>query len=305
VILVALAVIGATAVGITSEHRFRSGARVAAQRTLAVMLYVLVPFVSYVNIAHLHVTAAGGVGLGFGWVMVAIVAVSAWAIGRFRLHLDDDRLGAVICCVVVVNSGYLGLPTVVALLGSRSLGHAVAYDQLISGPSLFLIGFGVGAAFGNAVGLSWRARIRVFLTRNPPLLAVVAGLLASPSLAPRPLPQISHVVVDSLLVLGFFAVGVYLSSERREDGAPLLERPDSPVLLVIGLRMLVAPLIVFALSTAVLRLPSAYFLQAAMPTGLSSLIVGHAYGLDQRLIATIIVWSTAVALVAGLTVAAL
>ena len=40
-----------------------------------------------------------------------------------------------------------------------------------------------------------------------------------------------------------------------------------------------------------------------MPTGLSALIVGHAYGLDQRLIATIIVWSTAVALVAGLTVA--
>ena len=37
-----------------------------------------------------------------------------------------------------------------------------------------------------------------------------------------------------------------------------------------------------------------------MPTGINSLIVGHAFGLDQRLIATIIVWTTLVALLGGL-----
>jgi hypothetical protein len=149
------------------------------------------------------------------------------------------------------------------------------------------------------------ARVRAFLTRNPPLVAVVAGLLASPALAPAPLPAISHVVVGSLLVLGFFAVGVFLSSERREDGAPLLEWPDRRVGLAMGLRMVVAPLLVAAMSALFVSLPSAYFLQAAMPTGINALLVGHAYGLDQRLIATIIVWSTAAALVVGLALAAL
>jgi predicted permease len=42
-----------------------------------------------------------------------------------------------------------------------------------------------------------------------------------------------------------------------------------------------------------------------MPSGINSLIVGHAYGLDQRLIATVIVWSTAAVLLIGLVAAAL
>lgn len=303
-ILVVLAVVGATAFGILCEHRL-SHARAAAQRTLAVMLYALVPFVSYVNIAHLKVTAAGGLGLVFAYVMVAIVGTSAWAIGRFGLKLSSPRLGALICSVVVVNTGYLGYPMSVALLGPAALPSAVAYDQLVSGPCLFLIGFGVGAAFGTEAGSGGWARARRFLTRNPPLIAVVAGLLVPASWAPSPLPAISHLVVGGLLVLGFFAVGVYLSSERREDRAPLLERPASPVLAAVGLRMVLAPLILITFSTLIVRLPSAYLLQAAMPAGISSLIVGYAYGLDQRLIATIIVWGTALALIGGLVGAAL
>ena len=74
-------------------------------------------------------------------------------------------------------------------------------------------------------------------------------------------------------------------------------------MLAVALRLCVAPALMACFSAFALRLPSAYLLQSAMPTGISSLIVGYAYGLDQRLIATIIVWSTAAALVAGLIVA--
>jgi predicted permease len=191
----------------------------------------------------------------------------------------------------------------VALLGTHSLGAAVAYDQLVSGPVLFTIGFGVGAAFGSQSGGGLGARARTFFTRNPPLIGVVAGLLASPALAPAPLPAISHVVVAALLILGFFSVGISLASERREDAAPLLERPDRRVGLAVALRMAAAPAILGALSLLIVRVPTAYPLQSAMPTGINSLVVGHAYGLDQRLIATIIVWSTMIGLVGGLLVA--
>jgi predicted permease len=108
------------------------------------------------------------------------------------------------------------------------------------------------------------------------------------------------VVVAVLLLLGFFAVGVHLSSERREDSAPLLERPDRRVGVAVALRLVAAPLILAGVAAPFVRLPSAYLLQAGMPTGINSLIVGHAYGLDQRLIATNVVWSTAIVLVAGL-----
>jgi predicted permease len=298
-IYVALAVVTATAIGIVCERRF-AGARQAANRTLRVMLYVLVPFVSFVNIAHLRVTVGAGVGIAVAWVMIAFVGLIAYAIGRFWLKLVDRELGALISSVVVVNTGYLGLPMAVALLHVRALGPAIAYDQLVSGPALPLLGFGVGAAFGTDSGQSQMARVRAFLTRNPPLMGVIAGLLAPPSLAPAPLPAISHAVVVVLLLLGFFAVGVHLSSERREDSAPLLERPDRRVGVAVALRLVAAPVILAGLAAPFVRPPSAYLLQAGMPSGINSLIIGHAYGLDQRLIATIVVWSTAIVLVGGL-----
>jgi predicted permease len=304
VILVAVAVILAAGAGIAYEHRC-AGAPRAAAVILRLMLYVLVPFVSYVNIAHLHVTVGAGVGIALAWIMIGTVGGAAYLIGRRTLRLPDGELGAVICSVVVVNTGYLGLPMAVALLGARSLGAAVAYDQLVSAPALFIVGFGVGATFGAHAQGGLTARARTFLTRNPPLIGVIAGLLATPALAPAPLPAISHRVVAVLLILGFFAVGISLAAERREDSARLLEAPDRRVGLAVLLRMAMGPAVLGALSLFVVRVPSAYLLQSAMPTGINSLLVGHAYGLDQRLIATIIVWSTMIALIVGLLLAAL
>ena len=303
-ILVALAVVVSTAFGVVYERR-ADRASVAARGALRLMLYVLVPFVSFVNVAHLRLTVGGGAGLAFAYLAIGAAGLAAWAVGRWAMRLPAPTLGALICSVILVNTGYLGLPMTVALLGAKNLGSAVAYDQVVSGPILFVFGFAVGAAFGAQAGESGLMRFRAFLTRNPPLLAVVAGLLAPASAAPAPLVRTSHLVVAALLPLGFFAVGVNLSSERREEGASLLERPDQRVLLAVGLRLFAAPLILAGVSATVVALPSAYLLQAAMPAAISSLIVGQAYGLDQRLIATVIVWSTATVLLVGVATAAI
>jgi predicted permease len=204
--------------------------------------------------------------------------------------------------VILANTGYLGLPMAVALLGGGALPHAIAYDQVISGPMVFTAGFAVGAAFGvpaegvAAPGL--RARARAFLTRNPPLWGAVAGVVLR--WAPSPLPQISRAVVEVALVTGFFAVGAYLSSERRKDHASLFSRPDAAVWIALGCRFLINPALLGAASLLGVAVPSAYLLQAAMPSGINGLIVGHAFGLDQRLIATVIVWSTVLAVSVGL-----
>lgn len=305
VILVALAVICSTSLGVAAERRTYTAAKRGARGALRLMLYVLLPFVSFVNFSHLHLSVSAGVGLLVAYAAIALTGTLAWAVGRLRLHLPSASVGALICCVISVNTGYLGLPMAFALLGARGFGPAVAYDQLVSGPVFLVAAFAVGAAFGSQGGGSARDRLLAFVTRNPPLLAVTAGLLTPASAVPASLLHVSHVVVIAMLPLGFLAVGVNLSAERREERAPLLERPDGRVAVAVGLRMLVAPAVVAAVSLAVIKLPSAYLLQAAMPTGINSLIVGQAYGLDQRLIATTIVWSTAAALVVGLAVALL
>jgi hypothetical protein len=300
-IFVAIAAVAATALGIGCERRFE-WATGTGRRVLWAMLYVLVPFVSFVNIAHLRLTVGGGVGLGVAYLGLGIAGTAAWIAGRRWLGLGRPELGALICSVIIVNTGYLGLPMTVALLGAQHLSSAVAYDQLVSSPMLLLVGFGVGAAFGGRPGDSVVTRLKAFLTRNPPLLAVVAGLLAPASLAPSALVHASRIVVIALLPLGFFVVGINLSGGRRNAGATLLERPDRPVLLAVGLRLLITSLLLAGFSATIVRLPPAYLLQAAMPTAVATLIVGQAFDLDQRFIATVIVWSTAVVLLGGLVV---
>jgi malate permease and related proteins len=301
-IFVALVALVATAFGVMCERRF-AAAPLAGRGVLRLMLYVLVPFVSFVNIANLRLTTGAAAGLGLAYIAIGAAGLAAWVLGRRWLRLSRPDLGALICSVIIVNTGYLGLPMTVALLGTRQLASAVAYDQIVSGPMLLLFGFGVGATFGGGAGDSAGVRMRAFLTRNPPLLAVVAGLLAPASLAPPALVHASRLVVMALLPLGFFAVGINLSAERRHEGVALLQRPDRRVVLSVGLRLLVAPLILACSSALAIRLPTSYLLQAAMPTGITTLIVGHAYGLDLRFIATAIVWSTAAVLLLGLVIA--
>jgi predicted permease len=296
---VAAAVVIATGFGVACERRTQWAAA-ASQRLLGLMLYVLVPYVSFVNFAHLRLSAGGGVGIVLAYVALAFDGLLAWWIGRRVLRLRSPSVGALICSVILVNTGYLGLPLVSAALGSRHLPDAVAYDQLVSSPTLLIIGFAIGALFGTRAGDSAGARLKAYLARNPPLLAVIAGLLTPASVVPDSLLTVSHAVVLAMLPLGFFVVGVSLSGERRQDAAALLERPDRRVLTAVGLRLLTVPAVLAGISALVLHLPGAYLVQAAMPTGVNSLLVGHAYGLNQRLIATVIVWSTIVVLVGGL-----
>ena len=95
------------------------------------------------------------------------------------------------------------------------------------------------------------------------------------------------VVVLALLPLGFFVLGVNLAFEHG-DGRWPLPALDRVTVAAVALRMVVAPLLLFALSRATIAIPSAYLLQAAMPSAINSLLVGHAYGLDLRVISAAI-----------------
>ena len=54
--------------------------------------------------------------------------------------------------------------------------------------------------------------------------------------------------------------------------------------VVLALRLALAPALLAGLAALVVRVPHAYLLQAAMPSGINSLVLGHAYGLDLRLV---------------------
>jgi predicted permease len=303
--LVVAAILVAIAAGVLVERRSRLDAQRVVAGIVQANLWVLTPFASFFVIARLHLTAGVGLGLLLAYAELAIVGCIAYLLATRVLRLNRASTGALILVTTLTNTGYLGIPLAAALLGTGAIGAAIAFDSIVSGPMFYVFGFAIGAAFGTrATGTGVRARLRSFV-RNPPLIAVIAGLLAPASLAPDALLTAAHVVIYALLPLGFFMVGVHLAAEA-DDGALRLPPPlTRPVATAIGLRLVLAPLLMLAFSALVVSVPRAYLFQAAMPAGINSLVVAHIFGLDLKLTASAVAWTTLLVVVVGVVAAAL
>src|SRR5882672_8683633 len=139
----------------------------ASRRALTLLLYVFLPPVIFFNLAKADIDLSHGVGLGLGILASSLGALLAWWIASRVLKLPRFQVGAIVCCVLSVNTGYLGYPLTVALLGRDQLSTAVLYDVLVTGPCLLLGAFAVGAAFGTKAGEGPRERVRAFLHPQP------------------------------------------------------------------------------------------------------------------------------------------
>jgi len=298
VLALALAILAAIAAGVGAQRRLGERAETLTRWLLGALLYVALPFIAFFVLARAGFGAGAGLGLGLAYVMHAVVGLLAWAIAARVLRLSARATATVIVATIMANTGYLGAPLVNTLLGHDALGAAITYDVLVSGPMFFFVAFAVAAAFTTR-GEPAARRVRTFITRNPPLIAVAAGLAAPDALAPDVLVEIARVGVIALAPLGFFIVGVQLAAEARDTSLRL----SPPVAAVIALRMLVAPLLLIAVAALAGGVPDAYLVQAAMPVAVNTLVVVHAYDLDRAIAASALAWSTAFALAAGLVVA--
>jgi predicted permease len=300
VLLTIVLIAAGAGVGVWSEKRRPREAVAVARRLLMVMLYVLVPPVIFFNLAAASISVDNAVGIGIGLVNMALVGAAVWFVASRLLGLGRPQTGAVICAAIVANTTYLGYPLTVALLGRDHLPTGVLFDVLVGGPTLMLGAFGVAAAFGTRAGDGMRARVCTFFLRNPPLYAAVLGLLAPKSLAPTVLVDAAQILAVAILPLGFFAVGATLAEGAEQGELPLPPPITKPVALATAGRIALAPALLMLLAAPLIDLPSAYRLMSAMPTGINALVVSHAYGLDNRIVAETITWSTAIVVLAAL-----
>jgi predicted permease len=300
VLLTIAVIVAAASAGIAAERRWPASAVAWGRRALVASLYTLVPFIVFFNLARTQIDANAAGGLVIGWIAILTAAAIAWLVAERVLRLDRPSSGSLIVGTLAPNTGYLGYPLVGSLLGFHSIGQAVVYDVVVSVPSLLLLAFGVGAAFGTKAGETPAERLIAFFTRNPPLYAAILAVIAPDSLAPDALVDVSRGVVIALLPIGFFAVGAVLAEEVTDEGLRIGSPFDPPVSAAILLRLVVAPGLLLALSAPLIALPGPYLLLAAMPCGVNTLVVAHVYGLDSKLAARAVAWTTAIAVVAAL-----
>jgi predicted permease len=295
VIFIALAIAASIAAGVEAERRKGARAGVLARRILTFLLYVVMPVVAFFNIARLEVSADVGVGIVLGWLALALSALVGWMIGSRILQRPAPTAGVLAIVGLQANTGLMGLAVVGAVLGFDHLSEGVVYDSLVQQPVFFIGSFAIAAATGTKAGETVRERVRAFFVRNPPLVAVVLGLLAPDALAPDVLVDAARILILSVPVLGFFAIGVTLAEEAEEGALKFPPPLTAPIGAALFLRLVVAPLLLFALAAPLIDLPSAFLLMAAMPAGLHIVVLAHVYGLDVPYSAAAIVWTTMVA----------
>jgi malate permease and related proteins len=301
VIAVVAVTLTAAGAGIVALRRWGPRATRAAELGLSANLWLILPIVTFFNAARFKYSAEVGVGIVFAYGGLAMSLALAYVLAR-RLGLEDHTRGAFLCASFVTNTGFLGLPFTAALLGYDDLPEAIAYDLAVSAPSLLVVAFAIGAYYRHEHHVAERG-VRAFLTRNPALYAALAGLVVPDSLAPDVAVDASRALVVLMAPIGFFALGVFAS---QGDGERFRFPPrlTTPVLVVSILKLCVPVSVVAICAELVHPVPDAYLVQAAMPTGLNTLLLVSAYRLDREITAGAIVYTTAVVLVWGLIAAA-
>jgi predicted permease len=279
--------------------RRRDDATRLAEGVLWLALWVILPIVTFFNFARFEPTAAVGIGIGFAYLGM-VTALGIAYLAAHRLGLEGHTRGAFVCAAFVSNTGFLGLPFTAALLGFDELPAAITYDQLVSVPWLLVVAFSIGAAHRQQQHVA-TGGVRAFLLRNPALYALAAGLAAPDALAPEWAVDVANGLVVAMAPLGFFALGVFATGQHLR----FPPRMTREVAAVSAIKLTVPVAVVAACAWLIHEVPDAYLVQAAMPTGLNSLLLVAAYRLDREMIAGAIVYTTAVVLAWGVAAAAI
>lgn len=220
------------------------------------------------------------------WIAIALGAGLAWAWIQYRMTTtcwSRSTQGSFLLTAMVGNTGYLGYPIVLTLLGPQYFAWALFYDLLGTTLGAYGLGVGIAAHFGTK---SQRAQpgwqLVQTLLMNPPLWSFLLGMRLRNVLFPPLADQILQLLAWSVVFLSLVLIGMRLGQLSSWQSLPRAS-------LSLVIKMFLVPLVVgTGLSAIGLEGPSrlAVVLQMAMPPAFATLVITEAYDLDQALTVT-------------------
>jgi predicted permease len=253
-------------------------------------------FVIYVCLPALVLRLVPKLALEPGLAVLAVVPWAALAVGvaivlaaARLLGLSRGARGALLLCVPLGNTSFLGIPMIGALVGASAVRLAVVYDQLGSFLILSTYGLIVVARYSGDAKPTVKA-IALRIVRFPPFIALVVALLPLPH--PAWLEAVLLRLGDALVPVAMFAVGLKLE----------LRMPREPAALAVGLgtKMLVLPLLAYAACRALGFHGTAVrvaILESAMPPMITAGALATMAGLAPELAAALVGYGVVLSLV--------
>lgn len=266
------------------------------------VLYFALPCMLYrfgaaTPIAQLLDPAVAGVYLTCGLVMVGAVV----ALTRRRQGWNDAAFGALV--TAFPNTGFMGVPLLVALLGAHSAGPVIvtmAVDMLAT-TSLCIALSRLGHPGGAWVAL--RNALKG-MAANPMPWSIALGALASWAqwMLPAPVDQTVAMLAGAASPVALFTIGAVLARSQMHQGERVPARDYVPLALA---KLLLHPLLMWLGGRAAIALgvplsePAlvVLVLLSALPSASNVALLTERFGAHSGRVARIILVSTALAFV--------
>ena len=236
------------------------------------------------------------------YVLCALVMVGGTvAFTRARMGWNDAAFGALVAAFP--NTGFMGVPLLVALLGAQAAGPAILtmlVDMLLT-TSLCIALSRLDGAGTHGMAVALRRALRGMLT-NPMPWSIALGALASALQwrLPGPLDKTVAMLADAASPVALFTIGAVLARSQMNQHDRVAVRDYVPVALA---KLFIHPVLVWLAGWAAIRLGlplspfahTALTLAAALPSASNVSLLAERFGAHNGRIARIILVSTALA----------
>ena len=236
-------------------------------------------------------------------LMIVAFAIAISFNGRIRWN--DASFGALVAAFP--NTGFMGVPLLVALLGPQAAGPAIItiLADLIIITSLCIALSRLDGADEHGAAKAARNALKG-VAMNPMPWAILAGAFSSAASLelPKPVAQTLGMLADAASPVALFTIGAVLARSQiltaRGHAAPLLPGDYLPIALIKLLLHPVLVLVVGALAIS-LGVPLSKFaltvmvLVAALPSASNVAMLAERYDADTARVARIIMLTTAAA----------
>ena len=255
-----------------------------------IVMYILMPCMIFHAIFSADLSLISKLG-----ILPFIILASSFVTGIVsyfilkRLDLDDVTLWSVLVTVMIANTAFMGYPVTLGIYGSDGFLRAIFCD--IATLCIFLIlSLVLILKFGGTVKTAVR-KISFF----PPLWAVVLGLIFNFLNIP-----IGPVLDNTINYLGQGAIPLIMIVLGLSIDFSALSRSKSMIAFTSIMKLLFFPFIAFLLATQLGLIDLQYkisIIEAAMPSGMMSLLLAITYKLDFELTSDCILINTVISLI--------
>ena len=249
------------------------------------------------------------------WLLAAALIVAAtagWA-RRQGGSWPDAAKGALVAAIP--NSGCMGVPLILALLGAGAVGPVMAtlLVDLVVTTSL-CIGLSQWGAAGEHGPAKAVGRALQGVLRNPMpwsiLLGALAGALGFALWAP--LGKTVQLLADAASPVALFTIGAVLARSQMRPATTAGQAAPRDVGVLAVTKLLLHPLLVWTMGTLAVRAGALdtsaltpLVLVAALPAASNVSLLAERFGADNGRVARVILWSTALAFFSFSTAVAL